>query len=86
MSSNIAKVIHEPPKKRHCRERLNAEIDDKCLILLGMFHSIITLGTMEVRMPCTHLWRFLIATEPLLPLTTMSSLGWFSALIGCSNQ
>jgi len=42
MSSNIAKVIHEPqPKKWHCRDRLNAEIDDKCLILLGSvpFHN-----------------------------------------------
>jgi len=36
MSSNITKVIHEPqPKKMNCRERLNAEIHDECLILLG---------------------------------------------------
>jgi len=49
MISNIAKVIREPqPKKWHCRERLNAEIDDECLVLLGkVFHAIITLGTKD---------------------------------------
>jgi len=49
MSSNTAKVINEPqPIKWHCRERINAEIDDECLILLGkVFHAVITLGTKD---------------------------------------
>ena len=49
MSGNIAKVIHEPqPKKWHCRECLNAEIDDEYLILLGkVFQAVITLGTKD---------------------------------------
>jgi len=48
MSSNIAKVIHEPQKKWHCRECLNAEIDEESLILLGkVFQAVITLGTKD---------------------------------------
>ena len=49
MSSNNAEVIHEPqPKKWHCRERLNAEIDNECLMLLGkVFHAVITLDTKD---------------------------------------
>ena len=36
MSSNIAKIIHEPQlKKWHAKEHLNAEIREDCLKLLG---------------------------------------------------
>ena len=32
----------------YCRECLNAEIDDECLILLGkVFQAVITLGTKD---------------------------------------
>ena len=48
MSSNIAKVVHGPQKKWHCRECLNAEIDEESLILLSkVFQALITLGTKD---------------------------------------
>ncbi len=47
MNSNIAKVIHEPFKKKiNCSDRLNVELDEECLIGSGkVFHIVITLGT-----------------------------------------